>query len=66
MGIQVTRTSREPTLAFEIMFMLIEIVAFLLKVLVVGFFLLLCLRLMAWADTGSRGECPIERNFLPD
>lgn len=23
------------------------------------------LRLMAWADTGSRGECPIERSLLP-
>lgn len=23
------------------------------------------LRLMAWADTGSRGECPIEEHILP-
>ena len=23
------------------------------------------LRLMAWADTGSRGECPIEERILP-
>ena len=22
-------------------------------------------RLMAWADTGSRGECPIEESILP-
>ena len=23
------------------------------------------LRLIAWADTGSRGECPIEKNIIP-
>ena len=23
------------------------------------------LRLMAWADTGSRGECPVEKSILP-
>ena len=23
------------------------------------------LRLMAWSDTGSRGECPIEKNLIP-
>lgn len=23
------------------------------------------LRLMAWADTGSRGECPVEKSIIP-
>lgn len=23
------------------------------------------LRLMAWADTGSKGECPIETSIIP-
>ena len=32
--------------------------------LVVGL-LITVLRLMAWADTGSRGECPVERNLIP-
>jgi hypothetical protein len=26
---------------------------------------ILALRLMAWADTGSRGECPVEKSIIP-
>ena len=26
---------------------------------------LVFLRLMAWADTGSRGECPVEKSIIP-
>lgn len=34
-----------------------------LGIVVLG--LIAVLRLMAWADTGSRGECPVERSIIP-
>lgn len=34
-----------------------------LGIVVLG--LIAVLRLMAWADTGARGECPVEQSILP-
>ena len=42
--------------------------AALVRILVIAFWVIVTivvLRLMAWADTGSRGECPIEERILP-
>jgi len=37
----------------------------LIWLLIFGASIIAALRLMAWADTGSRGECPIEKNIIP-
>ena len=45
-----------------------SLVVALSRVLVIAFWVIVTvtvLRLMAWADTGSRGECPVEKNLIP-
>ena len=45
-----------------------SLVVALSRVLVIAFWVIVTivvLRLMAWADTGSRGECPVEKSIIP-
>ena len=63
-----TRTSREPTLALRDMkehYTLWEAVMRCFWIGVTILAVLGLLRLMAWADTGMRGEQPIERSVIP-
>jgi hypothetical protein len=42
-----------------------EMVMRTIWLILIAAFVLIAARLMAWADTGSRGECPVEQSIIP-